>query len=217
MVVKMKLHNSRQGTLDSTLRQPIKRFGASFRIPLLLSLLAFLALLAPPAMAAASGSPNHPSNCSSCKVQAPIAKYTAQEVIAQLGLIPNVEKGYYVESFKDSDSVNNRSVSTAIYYLLEGSAGPSYWHRVDAAEVWHYYAGAPLTMSLSNNDGKPVRKMVLGPNIFNCQRPQVVVGKWEWQSAQSWGDWTLVGTTVAPGFDPNGFELAPPDWKPNGA
>ncbi|PGH35969.1 hypothetical protein GX50_01139 [[Emmonsia] crescens] len=167
--------------------------------------------------AAAPRSPKDHPKCSNCKPQVPITKYTAQEVIAQLGLIPNIEKGYYIETFRDPDSINNRSVSTGIYYLLEGSAGPSYWHRVDAAEVWHYYAGAPLTMSLSNNDGEPVRKVVLGPNIFNCQKPQVAVAKWEWQSVQSWGDWTLVGTTVAPGFDVDGFEIARPDWQPDGA
>lgn len=193
----MHLHNlEQQGRRESTLHTPIKRFRARFRIPLLLSLLAFLALLAPPVMAAAAPrSPKDHPKCSNCKPQVPITKYTAQEVIAQLGLIPNIEKGYYIETFRDPDSINNRSVSTGIYYLLEGSAGPSYWHRVDAAEVWHYYAGAPLTMSLSNNDGEPVRKVVLGPNIFNCQKPQVAVAKWEWQSVQSWGDWTLVGTT----------------------
>lgn len=89
-------------------------------------------------------------------------------------------------------------------------------------------------MFLSNNDGQPVRKMVLGPDVFNYQQPQVVVAKWEWQRAQSWGDWTLVGTTgkdlltldksvlsnealVAPGFVESGLELALPNWEPNEA
>ncbi|KAF2179289.1 hypothetical protein K469DRAFT_716547 [Zopfia rhizophila CBS 207.26] len=143
---------------------------------------------------------------------------SAQDVIAQLGLVENVEKGYYIQAFEDPDkNSDGRSVSTAIYYLLEGSAGQSYWHRVDTSEVWHYYAGAPLTLSLSNNDGTPVKKKVLGPDIFNGQAPQVVVAKNEWQSARSLGRWTLVGTTVAPGFVESGFELAPPDWQPNGA
>ena len=122
-------------------------------------------------------------------------RHTAQEVIAQLNLTANVEKGFYAQTFEDPDKVNNRSVSTAIYYLLEGADSPSYWHRVDAVEIWHYYAGAPLTLSLSNDDGKPVRQNVLGPDIFNGEQPQVAIQKMEWQHAQSLGDWTLVGTT----------------------
>lgn len=126
----------------------------------------------------------------------PINKRTAQEVIAQLNLIPNVEKGYYVETFRDTDNATEtRSISTAIYYLLEGHEGYSHWHRVDAVEVWHYYAGAPLTLSLSRDDGSPVREVKLGPDVFSGQQPQLAIGKWEWQRARSWGDWTLVGTT----------------------
>ncbi|KAK8024258.1 hypothetical protein PG993_012324 [Apiospora rasikravindrae] len=159
----------------------------------------------------------------------PALPHTAQEVIAKLNLTANPEKGYFVESFRDPDNatitdphngtVSQRSFSTAIYYLLEGCDGDSVWHRVDAVEVWHYYAGAPLTLSLSYDDGKPVTKKVLGPVIFaeDGQRPQVAIGKFQWQSARSHGDWTLVGTTVAPGFTDNGVELAAPGWKPNGA
>jgi predicted cupin superfamily sugar epimerase len=126
----------------------------------------------------------------------PIEKRTAQDIINKLNLEPNVEKGYYRQTFQDPDTVNGRSVSTLIYYLLEGSDGDSRWHRVtDAAEVWHYYAGAPLTLSLSNNDGKAVEKHALGADIFDNQAPQVVIPKNKWQSARSHGSWTLVGTT----------------------
>ncbi|KAK4140160.1 RmlC-like cupin domain-containing protein [Dichotomopilus funicola] len=161
----------------------------------------------------------------------PINQRTAQEIITHLNLIPNAEKGYYVESFRDLTTnvtttntptpITPRAASTAIYYLLEGRDGHSNWHRVtDAAEVWHYYAGAPLTLELALDDGSPVREVVLGPDLFagdgTTQRPQAVVAKGEWQRARSWGAWTLVGTTVAPGFDPNGgFELADPGWVPN--
>ncbi|KZL84511.1 cupin family protein [Colletotrichum incanum] len=147
----------------------------------------------------------------------PIEKRTAQEVIDRLGLIPNEEKGYYRETFEGPKMNGNRSVSTAIYYLLEGSVGPSIWHRVDAVELWHYYAGAPLTLSLSYDDGRPTKSLVLGPDIFNDQRPQIVVAKDQWQRAHSHGDWTLVGTTTTPGFIPEGLELAEPRWMPNGA
>lgn len=127
----------------------------------------------------------------------PINKRTAQEVIDKLSLIPNEEKGYYIQTFEDPVTIQslNRSASTAIYYLLEGSAGDSIWHRVDAAEVWHHYAGAPLVLSLSFDDGQPLRKATLGPDVFDDQAPQVAIQKGEWQSARSLGEWTLVGTT----------------------
>lgn len=158
----------------------------------------------------------------------------AQDIIEQLNLIPNDEKGYYAQTFEDPYYLPalNRSASTAIYYLLEGSDGESVWHRVDAVEVWHYYAGAPLVLSLSYDDGQPLRNTTLGPGIFDNQQPQVVIQKGEWQQARSLGNWTLVGTTgeqsrilfvhsplltlgaVAPGFVPNGVELADPGWTP---
>lgn len=207
-----------------------------FRITMFLSLLVLLTSLVP---AALSRSVINPRGHGDCEPTFPLANRTAQEVVEQLNLIPNEEKGYFTQTFEDPLTVNNRSVSTAIYYLLEGSDGPSIWHRVDNTEIWHYYAGAPLTMSFSYDDGQPWRETVLGPDIFNHQQPQVVVGKKEWQSAQSWGDWTLVGTTgkeypflsptllkwsflsniasdsVAPGFTEGGVELAPPYWQPS--
>lgn len=134
---------------------------------------------------------------SSSSSQTPISERSAEEIIEKLGLIPNVEKGYYVQTFEDPYTITylNRSASTAIYYLLEGSDGDSIWHRIDAVEVWHYYAGAPLVLSLSFDDGEPLREQTLGPDMFDDQQPQVVVQKSEWQSARSLGEWTLVGTT----------------------
>ena len=130
-------------------------------------------------------------------------QHTAQEVISLLNLTTSSEKGYFYETFRDAALVpgTNRSVSTAIYYLLEGADEFSYWHRVDAAEVWHWYAGAPLSLYLALDDGTPVREHVLGNDLFGDQtgqvqqRPQAVVAKDEWQRARSWGDWSLVGTT----------------------
>ncbi|CEJ79797.1 Putative Cupin family protein [[Torrubiella] hemipterigena] len=145
---------------------------------------------------------------------------TAKEVIEALKLTPHPEKGYYVETFRDShtSSTGGRAPSTNIYYLLEGESGLSHWHRVlDAVEVWHYYAGAPLQLSLSKNDGTPVRDVVLGTDLWNGQRPQIIIERGEWQHAQSLGDWTLVGCSVAPGFEFEGFEMAEPGWEPKGA
>jgi predicted cupin superfamily sugar epimerase len=133
----------------------------------------------------------------SCAGQPPHRRYTAQEIVSVLGLVPNVEGGYYVETFRDAavTPAGNRSVSTAIYYLLEGPNVPSVWHRVDAAEVWHWYAGAPLTLHVSHNNGTPTQKHLLGPDLFRNQRPQVVIPAGDWQRAVSGGSWTLVGTT----------------------
>lgn len=95
-------------------------------------------------------------------------EYTAQEVIEALNLSPHPEKGYYIETFRDSNLSNNRSSSTCIYYLLEREAGFSQWHRVlDGVEVWHYYAGAPMQLSLSWDDGEPTRNSILGIDLAN--------------------------------------------------
>ncbi|KAL4800100.1 RmlC-like cupin domain-containing protein [Aspergillus venezuelensis] len=143
--------------------------------------------------------------------------HTAQEVIATLNLVPNVEKGFYLETFRDPNntSPDGRAPSSYIYYLLEGTSGPSHWHRVlDATEVWHYYAGAPMQLSLSWNDGNPVRHLILGPDIWNGEQPQIVIQPQEWQHAESLGDWTLVGCSVAPAFEDSCFEMPEPGWEP---
>jgi predicted cupin superfamily sugar epimerase len=136
---------------------------------------------------------------------------TAQEMIAALGLEPHPEGGYFRETFRDSAPVGGRAASTAIYYLL--AAGQrSHWHRVDATEVWHWYAGAPLSLRVSF-EGK-TQTVTLGNVLEYGQVPQYVVLPQVWQSAQSTGEWTLVGCTVAPGFEFSGFEMAPTDWQP---
>ena len=137
---------------------------------------------------------------------------TAQDIIDALGLMRHPEGGWYVQTFRDTESVGGRANSTAIYYLLEGN-DRSHWHTVDAVEIWHYHAGAPLELSLSE-DGRTERRIVLGPDILAGQRPQGLVRRSEWQSARSLGAWTLVGCTVAPGFEFSGFRMAPPDWTP---
>ena len=136
---------------------------------------------------------------------------TAADVIALLDLKPHPEGGHYRETFRDPVTVDGRSVGTAIYFLL--AAGErSHWHRVDAAEIWHFHAGAPL--SLQTSDGVTIDTVTLGSDLSLGHRPQGVVPPGVWQSASTLGDWTLVGCTVSPGFDFAGFELAPAGWSP---
>jgi predicted cupin superfamily sugar epimerase len=138
---------------------------------------------------------------------------TAEGVIALLGMDKHREGGAFRETFRDPHTDHEgRPRSTAIYYLLkEGER--SHWHTVDASEVWHHYAGAPMTLAVSV-DGVAVERVTLGRDLANGARPQAVVPAGAWQSAAPVGGWSLVGCTVAPGFSFDGFDLAPPDWEP---
>jgi predicted cupin superfamily sugar epimerase len=132
---------------------------------------------------------------------------------------PHPEGGWYVETFRDAhamtdaDNPNGRSASTAIYFLIE--AGQiSHWHRVDAVEIWHWHAGSPLALSIAATDDDAPFVLTLGNDLMAGERPQGVVPRHHWQSAASLGTWTLVGCTVAPGFEFAGFTLARPGWAP---
>ena len=140
-------------------------------------------------------------------------RHTAADVIRLLNLRPHPEGGHFCETFRDTHRVNDeRSASTAIYYLL-ARGERSHWHRIDAAEVWHWYDGSPLRLGIAENDGPPIYA-TLGNDLAKGERPQIAVPAHAWQAAESLGDWTLVGCTVAPGFEFKAFELAPPDWSP---
>jgi len=129
-----------------------------------------------------------------------------------LDLKPHPEGGHFRESFRDAQQVEGRAASTAIYFLL-ARGERSHWHRVDAVEVWHWYAGAPLALEISTVPGR-VERVTLGCDLNAGERPQAVVPAHAWQAAETLGDWTLVGCTVAPGFEFSGFELAPKNWDP---
>lgn len=136
----------------------------------------------------------------------------AGDIIATLRMNPHPEGGWYVETFRDNPA-GRRGYSTAIYFLLE-EGQKSAWHRVkDAVEVWHFHAGAPLMLSTALATG-PIESVTLGIDIPAGERPQAIVPAGYWQSAVSLGDWTLVGCTVAPGFEFSSFEMAPPGWEP---
>ncbi len=140
--------------------------------------------------------------------------HEAESIIAALGLEPHPEGGHYRETYRHRPPDGGRGASTAIYYLLRAGER-SHWHRVDVDEMWHWYAGATLRLSISEDGLDPVDHL-LGPDIREGERPQVLVPGWAWQSAESLGAWTLVGCTVAPAFEFSGFEMAPPDWIPGG-
>jgi predicted cupin superfamily sugar epimerase len=137
---------------------------------------------------------------------------SAAEVVRLLDLKPHPEGGHFRETFRDSRTVaDGRSASTAIYFLL-ARGERSHWHRVDAVEVWHHHAGAPLALQIV--DGGRHKRLTLGADLAAGQRPQGFVPAGAWQAAEPLGAWSLVGCTVAPGFEFSGFELAPPGWSP---
>lgn len=144
-----------------------------------------------------------------------MAAPSAEDLVRLLRLAPHPEGGHYRETFRDPRTdPAGRASSTAILFLLK--AGEiSRWHRVDAAEVWHFHRGAPLELAMW--DGRSsVGTHRLGPAIEHGEIPQLVVPAGVWQQARSLGEYTLVGCTVAPGFEFSGFELADADFRPPG-
>ncbi len=144
------------------------------------------------------------------------ADLTAEQVIELLDLSPHPEGGHFRETFRDTGAgKDGRAHSTAIYFLLKAGE-VSHWHRVDAAETWHWYAGAELELAIAiDGAGDAAGNLhLLGPDLTSGARPQATVPARAWQSARSLGDWTLAGCTVAPGFEFSGFEMAPEGWSP---
>ncbi len=133
----------------------------------------------------------------------------ADDLIKALDLAPHPEGGWYRQTWVADGP--GRPAGTCIYFLLR-SGESSHWHRVDAAEIWHFHAGAALTLRIAETDGGPVRHIRLGPDVLGGEVPQGIVPKGWWQAAATTGDWTLVSCTVSPGFRFEGFELAPPGF-----
>ncbi|MEL6234762.1 MAG: cupin domain-containing protein [Pseudomonadota bacterium] len=151
---------------------------------------------------------------------------TAQEIIAALALAPHPEGGWFRETWRGGEGPAGRAAGTAIFFLLEAGQR-SHWHRVDATEIWHFYAGQPLSVSIYGADGDPGKdptgpsgrapdptRHLLGPDLAAGQSPQIIVPADAWQSAEAEDGWTLVGCTVSPAFEFAGFTLAAPDWQP---
>lgn len=137
---------------------------------------------------------------------------TPERIIALLGMQPHPEGGHYVETYRDAPPGGGRGVKTGIYFLLRAGER-SHWHRVDAVEMWHWHAGGPLELSISE-DGRSVDRLILGMDLLAGQRPQGVVPAHAWQAARPLEGWALVGCTVSPAFEFAGFEMAPEGWEP---
>ncbi|MCW3477264.1 cupin domain-containing protein [Limobrevibacterium gyesilva] len=137
----------------------------------------------------------------------------AEDVVRALGLQPHPEGGAYRETWRDSPADGSRGAGTAILFLLAAGQS-SHWHRVDANELWIWQAGAPLVLSLSP-DGHDESACRLGPDLAAGDSLQRLVPSHCWQAAASLGGWTLVTCTVSPAFHFEGFELAPPGWRPS--
>ena len=140
---------------------------------------------------------------------------TAQNIIDALGLVPHPEGGQFRRTYCHETGLKDRGYASAIYYLLEGHEY-ALWHRTDGDEIWHWYAGAPLTLEVADKDNL-VKSLTLGADILVDQRPQILVPANCWQRATSTGSWTLCGCTVSPGFDLEKFEMAPKGWHPTPA
>ena len=131
----------------------------------------------------------------------------ADRIITALNLSPHPEGGWYRQTWVGPER-EGRASGTAILFLLKAGER-SHWHRVDAAEIWIWNAGAPLTLSIGDTHATDTP---LGPDVLNGQSVQAVVPAGHWQAARSTGDWTLVSCTVSPGFRFAGFELAEPGF-----
>jgi uncharacterized protein len=148
-----------------------------------------------------------------------IEKLSPAEVIRILELMPRSAGGHSREVLRQPVVVDGDCLaSTAMYFLLAG-AEPPHCCRVDAIEIWHFYAGAPLELQIrrdedANQDEDLFESLVLGTDLVAGQRPQIVVEAHVWLSTKSLGDWTLCGCTVEPGFDSAKFELVPKAQSP---
>ena len=132
---------------------------------------------------------------------------SADEVARLLELQPHPEGGFFRETWRDEPATaSGRGHGTAIYFLLPGAV-INRWHRVDAVEIWHHYAGAPLELMIGRTEPRAEERVMLGPDLQAGHRPQGIVPAHAWQAARSLGAWTLVGCTVSPAFSFDGFEM----------
>jgi hypothetical protein len=137
----------------------------------------------------------------------------ADTIIAHLALEPHPEGGWFRETWRHEPQGGGRGAGSAIYFMLQAGER-SHWHRVDADEIWHFHAGAPLVLLRAPDDASTPEEAVLGGAVLAGEEPQLRVPAGWWQAAHSTGDWTLVSCTVSPAFEFPGFELAAADFEP---
>jgi predicted cupin superfamily sugar epimerase len=132
---------------------------------------------------------------------------TREELIERFALAPHPEGGYYRESFRAPRDAAGRSASTAIYFLLPRGER-SKLHRLRSDEVWHFYLGGPLVVVEIDPQGV-VTETRLGHNLARGEAVQHVVPAGHWFGAYpaSGSAYSLVGCTVAPGFEFEEFEM----------
>ncbi|MFQ3595036.1 MAG: cupin domain-containing protein [Sphingomonadaceae bacterium] len=139
----------------------------------------------------------------------------ADALIARLGLMPHPEGGHYRETWRSPAAADTRAAMTGILFLLRNGER-SHWHRVDADEAWAWHAGAPLLLRMAPERAGPVSEVVLGGKVLAGETVHAVVPAGHWQTAEARDGWALVSCFVAPGFQFEGFELAPDGWEPAG-
>lgn len=142
-----------------------------------------------------------------------ITPSSATDLIRALELQPHPEGGWYRETWRAPAPDGTRASATSIYFLLE-ERQRSHWHKVDAAEIWLWHAGSPISLLTAPGDAGPVQTVTLGSDILAGDAPQHLIEPGHWQAAQACEGWALVSCVVSPGFEFSGFELAPPDWSP---
>lgn len=137
-----------------------------------------------------------------------------QRLIAELDLAPHPEGGWFRETWRAPPAIaGGRDAATAILFLLE-QGQKSHWHRVDAAELWLFHAGNPIILRTADGDEADISEYRLGADVAAGQTPQHLVKPGQWQAAEAADGWGLVACVVVPGFSFDGFELAPPGWRP---
>ena len=137
----------------------------------------------------------------------------ASTVIQALGLARHPEGGWYRETWRAEAPDGTRSPATAVLYLLE-QGQRSRWHKVDATEVWLFHAGSPLKLEIAASDSGPVVTTHLGADILAGEEPQIRIEPHQWQAAEADRGWGLISCIVVPGFEFDGFTMAPEGWSP---
>ncbi len=140
---------------------------------------------------------------------------TAAEIIARLELRPHPEGGHYRETFRDQTTdAKGRSRSTLIYFLLRAANARTGIASMRSRNLALLCRGPADAAHCGMSAARQHEVVRLGTDLVSGERPQGIVPANAWQMAETTGEWTLVGCTVAPAFEFAKFELAPKGWEP---